>query len=415
MLARRFFPIAPSARQMPSIEEQLAEIRRGAQEILLEDELRARLAEGRPLRVKAGFDPTAPDLHLGHTVLINKLRQFQDLGHEVIFLIGDFTGMIGDPSGRSATRPPLSPEDVRRNAETYEAQIFKILDRGRTRIEFNSRWMSGMGAADLIQLAARHTVARMLERDDFQKRYAAGKPIAIHEFLYPLVQGYDSVALKADVELGGTDQKFNLLVGRQLQQAVGQPPQVVITMPLLEGLDGANKMSKSLNNYIGITDPPADMFGKVMSVSDPLMWRYYELLSFLPAADIEQLRQWVADGGNPRDAKIQLAAEVVGRFHGASAAESAREGFLKRFSKGQLPDDIEAISVHAREGCLGVAYLLREAQLVASTSEALRMIRQGAVRMDGERVVDGKLELPAGSTHIFQVGKRRVARISVIG
>jgi tyrosyl-tRNA synthetase len=400
---------------MPTVEQQLAEIRRGAQDILLEDELRARLAEGRPLRVKAGFDPTAPDLHLGHTVLINKLRQFQDLGHEVIFLIGDFTGMIGDPSGRSATRPPLTPEDVRRNAQTYEAQIYKILDRDRTRIEFNSRWMSGMGAADLIQLAARHTVARMLERDDFQKRYAAGKPIAIHEFLYPLVQGYDSVALKADVELGGTDQKFNLLVGRQLQQAIGQPPQVVITMPLLEGLDGVNKMSKSLDNYIGITDPPADMFGKVMSISDPLMWRYYDLLSFLPAGEIEQLRHWVAGGGNPRDAKIQLAAELVGRFHGESAAEQAREQFLRRFSNKQLPEDLETLNVHASDGRLGIAHLLREAGLVPSTSEALRMIRQGAVRMDGERVTDGKLELAAGATHIFQVGKRRVARISVIG
>jgi tyrosyl-tRNA synthetase len=400
---------------MLPVDQQLAEIRRGVQDMLLEDELRARLGEGRPLRVKAGFDPTAPDLHLGHTVLINKLRQFQDLGHEVIFLIGDFTGMIGDPSGRSATRPPLTPDDVRRNAETYEAQIYKILDPARTRIEFNSRWMSGMGAADLIQLAARHTVARMLERDDFQKRYAAGKPIAIHEFLYPLVQGYDSVALQADVELGGTDQKFNLLVGRQLQQGYGQPPQVVITMPLLEGLDGVNKMSKSLDNYVGITEPAGEMFGKIMSISDPLMWRYYELLSFLPAGEIEQLRQWVAGGGNPRDAKIQLAAELVGRFHGGPAAEKAREDFVRRFGSRQLPDEIEAVTVHARDGRLGVAHLLREAQLVASMSEALRMIRQGAVRIDGERVADGKLEIAAGASHIFQVGKRRVARITVIG
>ncbi len=396
-------------------DSQLEEIRRGADAVIPEDDLRARLREGRPLRVKAGFDPTAPDLHLGHTVLINKMRQFQELGHEVIFLIGDFTGMIGDPSGRSATRPPLTPDDVQRNAETYSGQIFKILDPQRTRVEFNSRWMGKMSAADLIGLAARHTVARMLERDDFHKRYEAGKPIAVHEFLYPLVQGYDSVALRADVELGGTDQKFNLLVGRQLQQSFGQPPQVVITMPLLEGLDGVNKMSKSLNNYVGITDQPEDMFGKIMSVSDDLMWRYYELLSFQPAAEISRLRQKVAEGVNPRDVKMALGMELVSRFHGVAAARQASEAFVRRFTDRELPEKLATVTVHAREGRLGLAYVLREAQLVTSTSEALRMIRQGAVRIDGERVEDGKREIPAGASHVFQVGKRRAARITVIG
>ncbi|GMW05393.1 MAG: tyrosine--tRNA ligase [Nevskiales bacterium] len=393
----------------------MQEIRRGVDAIIPEEELRSKLGESRPLRVKAGFDPTAPDLHLGHTVLINKMRQFQELGHEVVFLIGDFTGMIGDPSGRSATRPPLTPQDVARNAQTYETQIFKILDRKRTRVEFNSRWMGQMSAADLIGLAARHTVARMLERDDFHKRYTSGKPIAVHEFLYPLVQGYDSVALQADVELGGTDQRFNLLVGRQLQQAYGQSPQVVITLPLLEGLDGINKMSKSLDNYVGITDTPDDMYGKIMSISDELMWRYYDVLSFRPLAELSQLRQEVAEGRNPRDVKMGLAAELVARFHGAAAAETASEAFMRRFSDRLLPDDIVDVTVHAREGRLGVAYLLREAQLVTSTSEALRMIRQGAVRIDGERVEDGRREISAGASHVFQVGKRRVARITVIG
>jgi len=400
---------------MLPVDAQLAEIRRGAEDILVEDDLRKKLAEGRPLRVKAGFDPTAPDLHLGHTVLINKLRQFQELGHEVIFLIGDFTGMIGDPTGRSATRPPLTPEDVKRNAETYASQVFRILDPARTRLEFNSRWMGGMSAADLIGLAARHTVARMLERDDFHKRYNAGKPIAIHEFLYPLVQGYDSVALQADVELGGTDQKFNLLVGRQLQQSFGQAPQVVLTMPLLEGLDGVNKMSKSLGNYIGITDAPEDMFGKVMSVSDDLMWRYYELLSFRPLAEIGALREAAAAGRNPRDIKMELGVELVGRFHGGDAAAAARDAFVKRFSGREIPADVPEITVHASEGRLGVAHVLREARLVTSTSEALRMIQQGAVRMDGQRVEDGRLEIPAGGSHVFQVGKRRLARITVLG
>ncbi|MCC7258712.1 MAG: tyrosine--tRNA ligase [Gammaproteobacteria bacterium] len=396
-------------------ETQLTELRRGVEDILVEADLLAKLREARPLRIKAGFDPTAPDLHLGHTVLINKMRQFQEFGHEVIFLIGDFTGMIGDPSGRSATRPPLTPEDVRRNAETYASQIFRILDRDRTRVEFNSRWMGPMSAADLVSLAARHTVARMLERDDFHKRYQSGKPIAIHEFLYPLVQGYDSVALRADVELGGTDQKFNLLVGRQLQQAYGQPPQVVMTMPLLEGLDGVNKMSKSLGNYIGITEPPAEMFGKVMSVSDELMWRYYDVLSFEPTSVIAGLRQAVAGGANPRDIKVRLGMELVARFHGADAAQQARDAFQRRFAGGELPEDITEITVQARGAGLGVAYLLREAQLVTSTAEALRMLQQGAVKIDGERITDGRREIPAGASHVFQVGKRRVARVTVRG
>jgi len=407
-------PVPVPDHPMLSPEEQLTEIRRGTQDILIEEDLLARLREGRPLRVKAGFDPTAPDLHLGHTVLLNKMRQFQELGHEVIFLIGDFTGMIGDPTGRNATRPPLTAEDVQRNAETYASQVFRILDRDRTRIEFNSRWMGRMSAADLIGLAARHTVARMLERDDFHKRYKAGKAIAVHEFLYPLVQGYDSVALQADVELGGTDQKFNLLVGRQLQQSFGQPPQVVLTMPLLEGLDGINKMSKSLNNYVGITDAPEEMFGKIMSVSDELMWRYYELLSFESAAAIGRLQQAAAEGANPRDFKIRLGMELVARFHGADAAQQARDGFLRRFASGELPENLAEVTVHARDGRLGVAYVLREAQLVTSTSEALRMIRQGAVRIDGERLADGRREIPAGASHVFQVGKRRAARITVL-
>lgn len=407
-------PVPVPDHPMLSPEEQLTEIRRGTQDILIEEDLLARLREGRPLRVKAGFDPTAPDLHLGHTVLLNKMRQFQELGHEVIFLIGDFTGMIGDPTGRNATRPPLTAEDVQRNAETYASQVFRILDRDRTRIEFNSRWMGRMSAADLIGLAARHTVARMLERDDFHKRYKAGKAIAVHEFLYPLVQGYDSVALQADVELGGTDQKFNLLVGRQLQQSFGQPPQVVMTMPLLEGLDGINKMSKSLNNYVGITDAPEEMFGKIMSVSDELMWRYYELLSFESAAAIGRLQQAAAEGANPRDFKIRLGMELVARFHGADAAQQARDGFLRRFASGELPENLAEVTVHARDGRLGVAYVLREAQLVTSTSEALRMIRQGAVRIDGERLADGRREIPAGASHVFQVGKRRAARITVL-
>ncbi len=398
---------------MASLSEALEVIKRGAHEILLEQDLAEKLRSGRPLRVKAGFDPTAPDLHLGHTVLINKLRQFQDLGHEVMFLIGDFTGMIGDPTGKSATRPPLTRDEVIENARTYEQQIFKILDPEKTLVMFNSSWMSEMNAADLIQLAAKHTVARMLERDDFDKRYKSGQPIAIHEFLYPLIQGYDSVAMKADVELGGTDQKFNLLVGRQLQEASGQKPQVVITMPILEGLDGVQKMSKSLNNYIGIADAPDDMFGKLMSISDDLMWRYFELLSFRPMSEVERFRSDVAGGANPRDVKFELAKEIVARFHSSEAAEAAQAAFIARFQKGAMPEDMAEVHVDAPDGALPIANALKEAGLVASTSEALRMIKQGAVRIDGERVEDQGLRLAVGSTQVCQVGKRRFARITV--
>ena len=398
---------------MSSIREQVAELARGTDEILPGDGLEAKLKLGRPLVVKAGFDPTAPDLHLGHTVLINKMRQFQQLGHDVVFLIGDFTGMIGDPSGKNATRPPLSPEEIKANAETYEAQIFKILDEDRTRVEFNSTWMGNMDAAGLIRLAARHTVARMLERDDFSMRYRNKQSISIHEFLYPLVQGYDSVALEADVELGGTDQKFNLLVGRQLQQDFGQDPQIVMTTPLLEGLDGVQKMSKSLDNYIGITDAPGDMFGKIMSISDDLMWRYFEVLSFRSLADIEKLKKAVAEGKNPRDAKFELGREIVARFHSEAAAESARQEFIARFQKGAMPDDIPDKALDSQDGKLGIAHLLRGAGLVSSTSEAFRMIKQGAVRIDGERVDDRGLEIEAGSTHVYQVGKRRFARVTL--
>jgi tyrosyl-tRNA synthetase len=398
---------------MMSPEEQLAELRRGTSEILLEADLLRKLRKGRPLRIKAGFDPTAPDLHLGHTVLINKMALFQRLGHEVIFLIGDFTGLIGDPTGRNATRPPLTPDDVKANAATYQSQIFKILDPERTRVDFNSRWMGSMSAAGLIQLAAKHTVARMLERDDFAKRYRGGQAIAIHEFLYPLVQGYDSVALEADVELGGTDQKFNLLVGRQLQEAYGQDPQVVLTMPLLEGLDGVNKMSKSLGNYIGITEAPPEMFGKLMSISDDLMWRYFDLLSFRPNAEIERLKQEVAAGRNPRDVKFELGVEIVDRFHGAGSGTRARDEFVARFSQGALPEEIAAVVLAADGGALGIAHVLKGAGLVPSTSEAFRQIKQGAVRVDGERVEDGTRSFAAGSVHVFQVGKRRLARVTI--
>jgi tyrosyl-tRNA synthetase len=394
--------------------EQLDELRRGAAEVLLETDLLRKLQQGRPLRIKAGFDPTAPDLHLGHTVLINKMALFQRLGHEVIFLIGDFTGLIGDPSGRNATRPALTPEDVQANAATYQSQIFKILDADRTRVDFNSRWMGSMNAAGLVQLAARHTVARMLERDDFAKRYRAGQPIAIHEFLYPLVQGYDSVALQADVELGGTDQKFNLLVGRQLQEAYGQEPQVVMTMPLLEGLDGVNKMSKSLGNYIGITEEPDQMFGKLMSISDELMWRYFELLSFRPNADLERLKRSVDEGRNPRDVKFELGVEIVDRFHGAGGGARARDAFVARFQQGALPEDLAEVTLPVVAGPLGIAQALKSAGLVPSTSDAYRQIKQGAVRVDGERVEDGALAFAAGATHVFQVGKRRMARITFV-
>ena len=398
---------------MSSIEEQIAELTRGTDEVLPEDGLEAKLKQGRPLVVKAGFDPTAPDLHIGHTVLINKMRQFQQLGHDVVFLIGDFTGMIGDPSGKNATRPPLTPEEIKANAETYEEQIFKILDADRTRVEFNSTWMGKMDAAGLIRLAARHTVARMLERDDFNKRYRNGQSISIHEFLYPLVQGYDSVALKADVELGGTDQKFNLLVGRQLQQDYGQEPQIVMTTPLLEGLDGVQKMSKSLSNYVGITDAPGEMFGKIMSISDDLMWRYFEVLSFRSLEDIAKLKQAVADGINPRDAKFELGQEIVARFHGDAAAEAAMQEFIARFQKGAMPDEIPEQTLSSQDGKLGLAHLLRDAGLVSSTSEAFRMIKQRAVRIDGEQVEDRSLEIEAGSTHVYQVGKRKFARVTL--
>ncbi len=398
---------------MDSVAEQLAELGRGAHEVLVESELKARLEARRPLRVKAGFDPTAPDLHLGHTVLLNKMRRFQDLGHEVIFLIGDFTGMIGDPSGKSATRPALTREEVEANARTYAAQVFKILDAERTRLEFNSRWMAEMDAVGMIELAAKHTVARMLERDDFHKRYTSGQPISVHEFLYPLVQGYDSVALEADVELGGTDQKFNLLVGRQLQQAYGQKPQIVMTMPLLEGLDGVNKMSKSLGNYVGITEPADEMFGKIMSISDELMWRYFELLSFRPLSEIRRLRREAEGGRNPRDIKFLLGKEIVARFHDAAEAERAEERFLALHRDRALPEDLPTQTLPVPAGGLGIGYLLKAAGLVSSTSEALRLVDQGAVRVDGERIEDRALKLEAGGTHVIQVGRRRFARIAL--
>jgi len=398
---------------MADVEQALAIIGRGAHEILLREELKARLQEGRPLRIKAGFDPTAPDLHLGHTVLINKLRQFQDLGHEVMFLIGDFTAMIGDPTGKSATRPPLTRDEVIANAQTYEHQIYKILDPEKTLVMFNSSWMNKMDAADLVQLAARHTVARMLERDDFDKRYRAGHAIAIHEFLYPLIQGYDSVAMKADVELGGTDQKFNLLVGRQLQESFGQKPQVVLTMPILEGLDGVQKMSKSLGNYIGIHEPPEEMFGKVMSISDQLMWRYFELLSLRPMSEVDALRREVEAGANPRDAKFALAGELVGRFHGAAEARRAQEGFVARFQKGAMPDEIPEKAVSSGGEPMLLTAAIKAAGLTPSTSEARRMVQQGAVRIDGERISDLDLRLPVGASQVIQVGKRRFARVSV--
>ncbi len=398
---------------MTSTVEAIEQISRGTEEILLEDGLIKKLQLGRPLRIKAGFDPTAPDLHLGHTVLINKLRLFQQLGHEVIFLIGDFTGMIGDPTGKSATRQPLTREQVVENAASYKQQIFKILDEEKTRVVFNSEWMSEMGAAELVQLAASHTVARMLERDDFNKRYKNGQPIAVHEFLYPLIQGYDSVVLEADVELGGTDQKFNLLVGRQLQEQHGQEPQVVITMPILEGLDGVQKMSKSLGNYIGITDAPDEMFGKIMSISDTLMWRYFELLSFRPMDEIQAFQKQVDEGANPRDIKFLLAQEIIARFHNEDAATQARENFIARFQKGAMPDEMPEKTLMLSDESLGIASLLRDAGLVQSTSEAMRMIKQNAVKIDGERISDRTLQCMAGETHVYQVGKRRFARVTL--
>ncbi len=394
--------------------EVLEQLKRGCDEVLVEAELVERLKTGVPMRIKAGFDPTAPDLHLGHTVLINKLRQFQDLGHEVLFLIGDFTGMIGDPTGKSATRPPLTAEQVAENAKTYQKQIFKILDKDKTTVMFNSSWMNKMSPADLIQLAAKHTVARMLERDDFNKRYRSGQPIAIHEFLYPLIQGYDSVEMKSDVELGGTDQKFNLLVGRELQKHYGQKPQVVMTMPLLEGTDGVNKMSKSLGNYIGIDEAPDEIFGKLMSISDELMWRYFELLSFRPLPEIEGFKQQIEQGANPRDIKFLLAEEIIARFHSESAATKSRENFIARFQKGAMPDDIEEKPINAIDGELPIANLLKEAGLVNSTSDAFRMIKQGAVKIDGEKVDSRDLKIKAGSEHIYQVGKRRFAKVKLV-
>lgn len=398
---------------MNTKEEAFAIIKRGAEEILIEEELKERLASGKPLKIKLGMDPSAPDLHLGHTVVINKLRQFQDLGHEVMFLIGDFTGMIGDPTGKNVTRKPLTQEQVLENAKTYEKQVYKILDPAKTQIMFNSMWMGKKSAADLIQLAATSTVARMLERDDFSKRYQQNQPIAIHEFLYPLLQGYDSVVMEADVELGGTDQKFNLLMGRELQKHYGKKPQLIITMPLLEGLDGVQKMSKSLNNYIGIDEAPDAMFGKVMSISDQLMWRYLVLLSFRPLSEIEKWQQEVSQGLNPRDVKIQLASEIVERFHGKAAAENAHRGFVERFQKGHLPDEIPECTVAATEGHIVITHLLKEAQLVASTSEAMRMIQQGAVKIDGEKISDKNLKIPVGTDHIYQVGKLRIAKVTV--
>ncbi len=395
------------------LTETLAQIKQGVHELLLEEELIHKLKKNIPLRIKAGFDPTAPDLHLGHTVLLNKLRQFQQLGHKILFLIGDFTGMIGDPTGKNITRQPLTIEQVAENAKTYQEQIYKILDPETTEICFNSHWMSKMQASDMIQLAAKHTVARMLERDDFHKRYTNGQPIAIHEFLYPLIQGYDSVVLKSDVELGGTDQKFNLLVGRELQKQDGQEPQVVLMMPILEGLDGVQKMSKSLGNYISIHESPNEIFGKLMSISDELMWRYIDLLSFKTITEIQQWKQSVVEGKNPRDVKVEFAQEIVERFHSRSAAVHAYEEFVARFKQGELPEDLAEMTVSTDGNPIAIANLLKEAGLTASTSESMRMIKQGAVKIDGEKVADAHLQISAGTNHIYQVGKRRFARIFI--
>ena len=398
---------------MLSAAEQMGELKRGSDEILVEAELAKKLGRGKPLRIKAGFDPTAPDLHLGHTVLINKMRQFQVLGHDVTFLIGDFTGLIGDPTGKNTTRPRLTPEEVAANAKTYEAQIFKILDPAKTTIDFNSRWTSALGAAGLIGLAAQYTVARMLERDDFSKRYKGGQPISIHEFLYPLVQGYDSVALKADVELGGTDQKFNLLVGRTLQEHYGQEPQVVLTMPLLEGLDGVQKMGKSTGNYVGIAEPADEIFGKLMSISDTLMWRYFELLSFRPLGEVEALKNAVLGGRNPRDVKFELGVEIVNRFHGLGSGDRARDEFIARFRDGAVPSDVPEQAVAIDPAGARLALVLKETQLVPSTTVGYRMIEQGAVRVDGEKVVDRELMLRPGGRHLLQVGKRTFAAVTL--
>lgn len=395
--------------RMTEINTVLAELKRGVDEILSEADLIEKLKENRPLRVKLGADPTAPDIHLGHTVVLNKLRQFQQFGHEVIFLIGDFTGMVGDPSGKNTTRPPLSRDDVLRNAETYKQQIYKILNPQKTRIVFNSSWLGELGTEGMIRLTSNYTVARMLERDDFKKRFSNNQPIAIHEFIYPLLQGYDSVALDADIELGGTDQKFNLLVGRELQKSAGQKPQVAITLPLLVGLDGEKKMSKSLGNYIGVAESPTEMFGKVMSISDELMWDWYDLLSFRPLTEIAQLKQEVENGRNPRDIKVLLAKEIIARFHSEADAEAAEQEFINRFQKGAMPEDMPELTF---EGEMGLANLLKEAGLVASTSEANRMVQQGGVKIDGEKVEDAKLVIKA-STAVYQVGKRKFARVTV--
>ncbi|MBE9527182.1 MAG: tyrosine--tRNA ligase [Proteobacteria bacterium] len=399
---------------MGGLEDALEAIKRGTDEILLEEGLIEKLKTNKPLIVKAGFDPTAPDLHLGHTVLINKLRQFQDLGHKVHFLIGDFTGMIGDPTGKNVTRKPLSEEQVQENAKTYKEQVFKILDEEKTTVVFNSQWMGKMNAADLIQLASRQTVARMLERDDFSKRYASGQPIAIHEFLYPLIQGYDSVMMKADIELGGTDQKFNLLMGRELQKGHEQAPQIVITMPILEGLDGVQKMSKSLNNYIGVADAPDDMFGKIMSISDDLMWRYFELLSFRPMNEIEQFKTDIKNGTNPRDIKFLLAKEIISRFHNEDAADKSQQNFINQFKKGKIPDDIEEFEFQSTDGSLAIAYIIKDSGMTNGTGEAIRMIKQGAVKIDGEKVVDTKLMVASGTTAIYQLGKRKFAKVTIL-
>jgi tyrosyl-tRNA synthetase len=396
-----------------SHSNHLEVIRRGADEVILEEDLVRKLARGKPLRVKAGFDPTAPDLHLGHTVLLNKMRQFQELGHHVMFLIGDFTGMIGDPTGRNVTRPPLTPEQIAANAETYKAQVFKVLDASRTEIMFNSTWCSQLGSSGLVKLAGSYTVARMLERDDFSKRFAEQRPISIHEFLYPLVQGYDSVAMRADVELGGTDQKFNLLVGRELQKQYGQESQVIITMPLLEGLDGVNKMSKSLGNYVGIADAPGDMFGKLMSISDELMWRYIELLSF---ESLETIRGWKRDvdaGGNPREVKVRFAQEIVTRFHDRRAADAALEDFESRFRHGGVPEDLVEQVMQVPGADAAIAQVLKSAGVCPSTSDAHRMIEQGGVRVNGEKVSDKSLRLTAGVTYVLQVGKRKFAKVTL--
>jgi len=405
MISRRKFSVA--------INEQLQELKRGASEIIGEEELQLRLASGKPLRIKLGFDPTAPDIHLGHTVVLNKLRQFQDFGHHIIFLIGDFTAMIGDPTGKSATRPLLSKEQVLENAETYKEQLFKILDPNKTEVRFNSEWLEKLGAAGMIRLAATHTVARMLERDDFHQRFSSNQPIAIHEFLYPLMQGYDSVVLQADVELGGTDQKFNLLMGRELQKHHQQKPQAILMTPLIEGLDGVKKISKSLNNYIGINESSTEMFGKLMSLSDDLMWRYFDLLSFRSFSDIKKLREQVAEGKNPRDVKFELAIEIVDRFHGAGEGEKAKEEFINRFKLGAMPEEIPEVNLPNQQGFLSIANLLKEANLVESTSDAIRQIKQGAVKINGEKISDHKLQIPAKTANVYQVGKRRFAKVTV--